>query len=114
VEESAVGGQVAAAEVVPFDAFEPAAVPGSIVINRAAVIGTEKGASAVLIRQNLFDHAAGAVVDGDIRRKGAKLPPFVLFQQDRIIVAILLAAGGNALIARTGTQDSQTDCTHHG
>lgn len=109
LEERAVARHVAPAVMIRAGAFEPAAVDGAVVVDRAAVVVAQEDASAVAVGEDLLDDGDPIARDAGVDREGRELPLLVPFKEDRVIVPVLLAAGGDARGARAGANDGDTE-----
>jgi hypothetical protein len=96
-EESAMRIHIRAAVVVAADAFELAAAQRAIFVDQAAVVSAEKNASAIAVGKRQFGDDVRAVVnrhgDGESRKSTALV---IALKQNRIVMAILFAASGDA------------------
>lgn len=94
------------------NALELTAGNGPIVVNRAAVIGPEKLASAVDVRQYPLDDDLIAAGNGDIHAPGSELSPLIPFQQHGKLVAVLPATRRHAAIAGARPENGQAKVGH--
>ncbi len=89
-------------------ALEIAAGPGAVFIDRAAVIRTEKLAAAIDVRQGMLDHDPARPADRHLHREWRKTADFLTTQDGGIVVPILAAAGGVAVMTGALAQDRNT------
>jgi hypothetical protein len=99
--------------VILLDALKSPAVRRPIFVDQAAVVGAEKLAPPVYIRQHHLHHALPGMVDGDIDRERTKARMLVRLEQDGKVMPVLPAAvRAAALAAGAFAEDGNSETSH--
>lgn len=83
-----------------------------IFVDRAAIVLAKKRAAAVSIRKYSLKDNVSIATQRHIDGKRREAPNFLAAENRRIFMPILLAAGTDALIARTVAENRQSNASH--